>query len=162
MYALFVDLDGVLADFDGGVRAVTGRLPADQPIGSMWARLARAVGFYEHLDWMPDGRRLWEAVRPLEPVILTGLPRGAWAEPQKRAWCRRELGAGVEVITCMSRDKARVAREITSPGVVPVLVDDRESQREAWESMGGVFVHHRDAGTTIDALYRIPLPVLRD
>lgn len=37
----------------------------------------------EHLDWMPDGRELWEGVEQLHPTILTGLPMGTWAEPQK-------------------------------------------------------------------------------
>lgn len=37
----------------------------------------------EHLDWMPDGRELWDGVAHLQPTILTGLPMGNWAEPQK-------------------------------------------------------------------------------
>lgn len=36
-----------------------------------------------NLDWMPDGRELWEGVESLQPTILTGLPMGKWAEPQK-------------------------------------------------------------------------------
>ena len=46
----------------------------------------------------------------------------------------------------MSREKARYA----APG--HVLVDDRESAREPWEKAGGVFIHHRDAEHTIEAL----------
>lgn len=37
----------------------------------------------EYLDWMEDGRDLWDGVRDLQPTILTGLPMGDWAEPQK-------------------------------------------------------------------------------
>lgn len=32
---------------------------------------------------MPDGRELWGGVESLRPTILTGLPMGNWAEPQK-------------------------------------------------------------------------------
>ena len=46
----------------------------------------------------------------------------------------------------MSREKARYA----APG--HVLVDDRDTAREPWEKAGGVFIYHRDAGHTIDAL----------
>ena len=115
MHALFVDLDGVLADFESGVRAVTGLLPHELKPGVMWRELARTPGFYEHLEWMPDGRSLWNAVAEAGPTILTGLPLGRWAEPQKRAWCARELGESVPVIACISRAKARVAREHAAP-----------------------------------------------
>lgn len=154
MYKLFVDLDGVLADFEAAVIRITGRHPSEQPPRKMWPELARTPGFYEHLAWTSDGRALWEAVRDLRPTILTGLPLGRWAEPQKRAWCARELGPEVPVITCMSRDKARHAREATPEGVVPLLIDDRERLRDSWEHMGGVFVHHTDAASSVAAIRR--------
>jgi hypothetical protein len=149
MCKLFVDLDGVLVDFEGGVKRVTGLMPWEQSQRSMWSQLARTPGFYEHLDWMPDGRTLWEAVRKLEPTILTGLPLGRWAEPQKRAWCARELGPDVPVVTCMSRDKAKRAFQLTPEDATPVLIDDRDRIREAWEKMGGIFVHHTDADSSV-------------
>ncbi|MFP4114862.1 MAG: hypothetical protein ACOC1I_03285 [Spirochaetota bacterium] len=155
MYRLFVDLDGVLVDFESGVKRVTGRLPHEQTQRSMWSQLARTDGFYEHLDWTRDGRELWEALKEHEPTILTGLPLGRWAEPQKRAWCARELGPGVPVITCMSRNKAKRAREVTPPDATPVLVDDREWLRDRWEEMGGVFVHHTDAASSIERVNAI-------
>ncbi|HKJ86866.1 MAG TPA: hypothetical protein VKA06_12370, partial [Spirochaetia bacterium] len=99
------------------------------------------------------------------PTILTGLPLGRWAEPQKRAWCARELGPEVPVITCMSRNKAVRAREATSDAETPVLVDDRDWLRESWEEMGGVFVHHTDAVTSveeIEALFSMTLLDRRD
>jgi hypothetical protein len=160
VYKLFLALDGVLANFDAGVRALTGKDPEHLPPYVMWPRLARTDGFYEHLDWMPDGRALWDALKTFEPVILTGLPRGAWAEPQKRAWCARELGADVQVITCMTRDKHREARSVTPEGVTPVLVDDRDRIRSDWESMGGVFVLHRSASRSLEDLASV-YPELR-
>jgi hypothetical protein len=152
MYRLFVDLDGVLVDFDRGVRSVTGKRPDEQSPRQMWPQLARADRFYETLSWTADGRRLWDAVRDLSPTILTGLPMGTWAEPQKRAWCRRELGPDVPVITCMSRDKGREGRHATPEGVTPVLIDDRERLAESWIEHGGVFVHHQDADRTLAEL----------
>lgn len=37
----------------------------------------------EHLEWMSDGQELWNSIVDLHPTILTGLPMGKWAEPQK-------------------------------------------------------------------------------
>jgi hypothetical protein len=160
-YVLFVDLDGVLADFDRGVEEVTGARPSQLSPKAMWPRLARTPGFYANLPWTSDGPVLWERVKHHDPVILTGLPRGSWAKPQKLEWCRRELGSDVPVITCMSRDKAEKAREWvaerTAGTPVPVLIDDRESLRERWEEAGGIFILHTSAAESIRALEELRL-----
>ena len=108
---LFVDLDGVLADFEHGVQKLTGRLPDQLPPATMWAKLQAAKpGFFTTLRWTQDcGEHLWQALSPLNPQILTGLPRGNWAEGQKRDWCRQKLGASVIVHCCMSKKKKEFA-----------------------------------------------------
>lgn len=88
---------------------------------------------------------LYEAVRHLEPVILTGLPHGRWAEPQKRRWAERHF-PGVKVITTT----AALKREHCHPG--DALVDDRDKYRHLWEAEGGVFIHHSSAEDSIAAL----------
>lgn len=144
--ALFLDLDGVLADFDRGVMAVTGQRPEQMPLKAMWSALSRAPAFFETLEFMEDAEALWRFCAPHRPTILTGLPLGSWAPEQKRRWVARMLGAQVPVITCMSRDKPRWS----GPG--HILVDDRASAREGWERKGGRFIHHRSAGESIAAL----------
>jgi hypothetical protein len=146
---LFLDLDGVLADFDRGVREVTGQPPEALPLRSMWAALARAPRFFETLAFMEDAELLWRFCAPYQPTILTGLPLGSWAPAQKRRWVARMLGASVPVITCMSREKPRYS----GPG--HVLVDDRAEAGAGWEAKGGTFVHHRSASASIDALRRL-------
>jgi hypothetical protein len=143
---LFLDLDGVLADFDRGVREVTGSRPEDLTLATMWAALARAPRFFETLAFMEDAEALWRFCAPHHPTILTGLPLGTWAPEQKRRWVARMLGAHVPVVTCMSRQKPRWS------GAGHVLVDDRVSAREGWVRKGGVFVHHVSAEHSIAAL----------
>ena len=155
-YQLFVDLDGVLADFDAGVRQATGRDPAELHTRQMWGILAKTPDFYTVLSWMDDGREFWNAVRKHNPVILTGLPMGGWAEPQKRSWCARELGASVPVITGLSRRKAELAREWLTIGdceeKTPVLVDDRLKLKGSWEDAGGTFILHLNAEKSLGEL----------
>ncbi len=143
---LYLDLDGVLADFDRGVEAVTGQRPEALPLKTMWAALAKAPRFFETLEMMQDAEALWRFCAPLKPTILTGLPRGAWAPEQKRQWVARVLGAHVPVITCMSHEKPRWS----GPG--HVLVDDRASARDGWERKGGRFIHHVSAAESIAQL----------
>ena len=141
---LFVDLDGVLVDFDAGVRKIFGKNPSEIAPKMMWPRLARTPGFYENLPWMRDGRELWEVVRPYNPTICTGVPIGSWAGPQKMNWCKRELGAMVPVITCKSREK-----QLHCQGPMSILIDDRREIGASWEEAGGVFIHHLDAENSI-------------
>lgn len=143
---LYLDLDGVLADFDKAVRDVTGRGPDQQLPSAMWRSLAKHKDFFGSLDLMEDALELWEFCRPHRPVILTGLPLGTWAAPQKRGWVARQFGPDVEVITCMARDKHRFG------GPQTVLVDDRDKARAPWEAAGGDFVLHHSASRSIEDL----------
>lgn len=149
MPRLFLDCDGVLADFDGGVRALFGMDAAHAQArfgrGGFWKRIAAHGDFYNALEPLPDAALLVDTVRPLKPTILTGLPLGKWAEPQKRRWAKRHF-PDLPVITCLARDKHCHG----APG--DVLVDDTLRNGESWERMGGVFVHHENAERSLAAL----------
>ena len=149
---IYLDCDGVLADFDVGAEAVLGMTPDRFErrfgLGRFWAKLASTPGYFDTLPLLPDAMELYEAVRHRDPVILTGLPRGKWAEPQKRAWAARHF-PGVEVITT----SAALKREHCHPG--DALVDDRDKYRHLWEAEGGVFIHHKEARSSIAELKRL-------
>ena len=146
---LYLDCDGVLADFDAGASAVLGLPPQEfqdrYGLRRFWQQLAAAPDFYFSLPLMPDAPELFEAVRHLEPIILTGLPRGDWAADQKVRWAAQHF-PGTRIITTMARDKRDHARN------GDVLVDDMLKHRHLWEDVGGVFIHHTSAATTIEAL----------
>jgi 5'(3')-deoxyribonucleotidase len=146
---IYLDCDGVLADFDRGAQEVLGLPPRSfekrHGLAQFWKRLARAPEFFANLKPLPDAYELYEAVKAKHPIILTGLPHGAWAEPQKRKWAHRYF-PGVSVITTA----AALKREHCHPG--DVLVDDRDKHRHLWEAAGGVFIHHKDARSSIAEL----------
>lgn len=146
---LYLDCDGVLADFDSGAEAILGMKPRafekKHNIGRMWGRLASAPDFYGTLPLMPGAMKLFEAVRHLDPIILTGLPLGKWAAPQKEKWAAEHF-PGTRIITCMAVDK----RNHCTDG--DVLVDDTLKHRHLWEGAGGIFVHHRDVDETLTEL----------
>ena len=146
---LYLDCDGVLADFDKGATAVLGLPPRAYEkrhgLGRFWQKLASAPDFYFGLPLLPDAMVLFDAVRHLHPVILTGLPRGNWAADQKVRWAAQHF-PGTRIITTMARDKRDHAKE------GDVLVDDQLRHRHRWEEAGGIFVHHRSAAETIEQL----------
>ena len=148
---LYLDCDGVLADFDKGATAVLGLSPRAfeqrHGLGKFWQKLAQAPDFYFGLPLMDDAMELFDAVRHLDPIILTGLPRGNWAADQKVRWAARYF-PDTRIITTMARDKRDHARE------GDVLVDDQLRHRHLWEEAGGVFIHHTSARQSIDELRR--------
>ncbi len=146
---IFLDLDGVLADFDRGAATIFKMPPKEYENkfgpGRFWKKLATTDDFYNSLELMPDAMQLYDAVKHLDPIILTGLPIGKWAEPQKRTWAQRHFPE-VQVITTSARHK----HKFCSPG--DVLVDDRDKYRDLWEEAGGLFIHHRSANESIEEL----------
>lgn len=153
---LYLDCDGVLADFEQGATALLGMSPrayeTRHGIAAFWREIARHGNFYGSLPLMGDAMELFNAVRHLDPVILTGLPRGKWAAPQKVRWAAEHF-PGTRILTVMAVDKRNHARE------GDVLVDDQMKHAHLWEGAGGVFVHHRNARSTLAALAELGLPV---
>lgn len=147
---VFLDCDGVLADFDAHGLAYFGVAPreAERQFGAseFWRRLEARGDFYRSMPLMRDARVLYEGVRHLDPVILTGCPRGNWAESQKIAWANEHF-PGVPIITCRSADKRAHAK------AGDVLIDDWPQHRHRWIEMGGVFISHFDAETSLAALW---------
>lgn len=154
---LFIDCDGVLADFDTAARELFGQdsRQAEEALGTpeFWLRIVARGNFYRDLQLLPDAMELYRAVAHLNPIILTGCPEGGWSEPQKMAWAAQHF-PGVRMITCASKDKRL---HIMHPG--DVLVDDYLRYRELWEQAGGIFVQHLSARKSIRQLAALGLPV---
>lgn len=153
MRRLYLDLDGVLADFDGHYERCFGTRPdksrPDPP--GFWERIGAHRTFFLDLAPMPDALDLWHGAvaRYGQPTILTGIPRRETyrhAEAHKRAWVAQHLDRDALVICCLSEHKSHYG----SPG--DILVDDWDKYRHLWEGMGGTFVHHTSAQDTLAAL----------
>jgi hypothetical protein len=104
---IYVDLDGVLVDFDAGLRKLfPNQATEDVPSKLLWPTLARTQGFFRTLPWTSDGQHLWQALllassqqqqqqqdnkNMIQLRILTGCPTFAAAALDKYAWCQRHL-----------------------------------------------------------------------
>jgi 5'-nucleotidase len=148
---LFVDSDGVFADFDRHVFNEFGRWPNELGDALMWSLVQKTPGFWGDMPLKAGAHELWEFVKPFAPTVLTGCPRTNYelADRAKREWWKRHFDHE-QVITCFSRDKPLHMR---SPG--DILVDDMAKNVKKWEKAGGVAVLHRDAGSSIERLTEI-------
>lgn len=133
-HIIFCDLDGVLADFEQGVRNKFNKNIDELNRSLMWSQI----------PWMPKGRELWSHIEKYNPVILTGVPRGNKSVAEEKIrWCQRELGPNIKVITCATKDKPMYSTFNS------ILIDDRTDNLNAWNNKGGEFLlydeEHLDA-----------------
>lgn len=147
---IFVDMDGVLFDFAGRYKELFGIEP-DLVLDNVdWGLVRDVPGFYRKLRLMPDAADLWQFLAPMNPVILTGVPKKVpGAASDKRDAVAEHFGADVRVITCASKDKSLFA----SAG--DVLIDDWTKYRHLWIAKGGVWVTHQTAAETIKRMTEI-------
>jgi hypothetical protein len=149
---LYLDLDGVLANFDKAAGALMGtdniyKYEFIWGANKFWEKLNVDEEFFASLEVMPDAWDLLGAVGHLAPTILTALPRDnpELIDKQKREWVSDNLG-GYEVITCQTKDKPNYCE----PG--DILIDDRAINRDAWVAKGGTYIIHTTAERTIGTL----------
>lgn len=148
-----LDLDGVFADFDGGILKITGKLPHELEKRDMWKAVARNKTFFEDLELLPDAMDLWNYVSKL-PVtlrVLTGLPTVNDGAGQKKRWVAKTLSDKIEVNVCRSKDKYLFAK----PG--RLLIDDRTKMVEPYRDAGGLAILHRSTVETIGHLQALGL-----
>lgn len=144
---LFVDLDGVLADFDGFIEKEFGiENNRENELPNFWDIVRGYKGrLYYDMKPLPYAKKLWKALKPYNPVILTGCPYSIpTAAQDKREWVAKYIDPDVQVVTCKSRNKRNY-------GVVgDFLLDDWAKYKALWEEMGGVFLLHKDPDESIE------------
>ena len=159
---LFVDLDGVLADFiSGASKALNMTIDEDLMDANtkeggkyrniFWSKIAKyskeGGKLWGELGMMPDGMILWNYVKKHNPTILTASGNPVYgAESQKHDWVNRKLGKVPTVVVRLSKDKSQYAQ----PNAI--LIDDRTKSIKPWVDAGGVGILHTNASDTIDKL----------
>jgi hypothetical protein len=76
---VYVDLDGVLADFDKSAERILGtnniyKFEFIWGAKVFWDKLNAYPKFFRNMDLTNDARHLWAHIQHLNPSILTALP----------------------------------------------------------------------------------------
>ena len=140
---VFLDMDGVVADFDRFVLEKMGRTfnHISGPAGDseMWDFLQKVDHLYLQLEPTSYAFELWELVNKHAQNVefLTAIPRRTSmpdAESDKRAWIAKYFGSDVKVrIGPYSADKWKHAK------VGDILIDDRRDNIASWIDKGNGF-----------------------
>lgn len=150
-FQLYLDLDGVFADFDGGFFKLTGKLPHQVEKNFLWKVINREERFFGELALMRDAEHLWAYTKQYQPTFLTGLPAKKSGREQKQEWVAKQFGDEWETIVLPKREKQ------LHSGPNKVLVDDTHLNIEQWIAKGGLGVFHTDVWDTIIQLEELRL-----
>jgi 5'(3')-deoxyribonucleotidase len=148
MPTIYLDMDGVLADFNTGARKYLNATEQDEAEAEAngrwpersWGRLVEAPNFYRHLPKMPQADLLMlKALRFQDALgwrlrVLTAIPQKNEVPDvfqDKIEWMMEYYPGVVCHFGPYSHDKHRHCK----PG--DILVDDRASNCEEWRAAGG-------------------------
>ena len=152
---IYCDMDGVLADFDQGIKDMIGGKFSDK----RWDELPD--DFFLQLEPMPDAQKLWDFIGKYDPFILTATPRSergpiaARATEDKTRFMKRWFGVGTDrMYPVMRADKMRFAKD-GRDGRPNLLIDDHSKNIQQFSASGGIGVLHKSASNTIKQLKQL-------
>lgn len=168
---LYLDLDGVLADFDSqlvheGKRVLNDNSFLSKPESewtpeNIWldrlvSNKMKEPGFWLSLPLMSDALSLFNYCKPFNPTILTAVPHNfpelnERIGNEKRQWVRDNLG-DIPVIVCLRKEKINY---IDWNRPLNILIDDMPKNIKEWNTAGGLGILHTSAEDSIKRLDHI-------
>ena len=152
---MYVDLDSTLTDFRKAVTDLgeAAGLEENAPTNvkqKMYDAIEKAgVSFWADMDWMPEGKKLWNLVKRFNPTILSSPGKFQFAPEGKRTWVIKNI-PGTSLFLSDSKS------EYVDPYELSILIDDNKDNVGGWEEAGGEAILH----TTLDQTERKLLELL--
>jgi 5'(3')-deoxyribonucleotidase len=152
---LYLDMDGVVADFDEYAARTLGLPPSDGVYpDEQWYKLASNARLYRDLEKTSYADELVEFCREYawnkyNLYFLTAVPKGndvPWAFYDKVIWAGKHW-PGIPVhFGPFSKDKHQHCT------MGDILIDDRTSNIDEWRAAGGIGILHKSFNDTIAKL----------
>jgi len=151
---LYCDMDQVLTNFLGSAEKILGKSFSDPSMSDAerWEVLAKHPKFWEQLEWMSEGKKLWKAIKKYNPYILTAVSdHHPFCVPGKKVWIKRYLGSKwVGRALCVKRrEKMHYATGQQSPNI---LIDDYIRNVTEWRGAGGIGIQFTTAAKALKEL----------
>jgi len=145
-YDIYVDMDGVLTDFERRFEQFAGVSPdeftsqktiqvgKEKADEQFWDLIDKQIGvrFWAGMPWMPEGEKLYQYIKKSKPTILTSPSRDESSRIGKGVWVKRNMPNVPVKFGYKASGKAKYA------GPNKILIDDREDNIAAWKAAGGI------------------------
>jgi len=143
---IYVDMDGVLADFFGSWAKLMGKKDwrAIDDIKSGLEKIKQTDNFWLNLPLTANAKNLLSLIKQVKgkySILSSPLPGDKNSEPHKREWIKKNLGFFPPEEVIITHDKAKYAN---AGGIANVLIDDYGQNIQKWEGAGGVGFKHKD------------------
>ena len=144
---IFVDMDGVLADFFGewtksqGVDDWKEIKNPEQAIGD----IKNIDDFWLNLPVLPKARNLLELIKQVKgkyKICTSPLADDPRSEPHKREWVKKNLAFFPPEEVIVTHNKPQFAKQ--KDGTSNILIDDFGKNIDAWEAAGGIGFKYKD------------------
>ena len=158
-YQIYCDMDGVLTDFEkrfvtllqqegpkyyskATIAQVTRPKHFDKLEGTeeFWKFIDQHIGmeFWSEMEWMPNGKALWNFIQPYGPKLLTSPSEDNTSRLGKRLWVKDNLVPAPQVLFRFGDAKSDFANENA------ILIDDKPSNLAAFAAKGGIALEVKD------------------
>ena len=143
---VFVDMDGVLADFFGEWQKLIGKdWRKVKDIEPALQKIRDKDDFWLNLPLLPQAKNLLGVIKKVKgsySILSSPLPNDPNSEPHKREWIKKNLDFFPPENVIITHDKAKFA---TNPDGTPnILIDDFGKNIASWEAAGGEGFKHKD------------------
>lgn len=163
MHKLYLDMDGVLADFNRGVVELCHMKPVDQghstkeETDALWDAVRKVPHFYYQLKPIPGSVEMVKQLRQTygdKVEILTGIPkpkrRIEHAAEDKIQWTHDILSSDIKVNIVYREEKPKYCT-----GKEDILIDDYEKNIREWQKQGGTGILFQNVDDLMKQLFQL-------
>jgi len=170
-FQIFVDMDGVLCNFEKRCKDLWPKLNIDndeQRIELYEKIRGKGAEFWSEIEWTKFGKVVWEMVEPFQPIILSAPlasdPYGSTTG--KKLWLQKHISMMNHLIQTKSKNGWDGVSSIvlcankhhfvgTDKNTIYLLIDDSPSKCENFTLEGGHSILWTDELTSIARLQKV-------
>jgi pterin-4a-carbinolamine dehydratase/5'(3')-deoxyribonucleotidase len=145
---IYVDMDGVLADFFGEWKKLTGKdwreINKDE-LEPALGKIRDTDGFWLKLPLTSNAKSLLSLIKQVKGeyyILSSPLAGDPKAEPHKREWVEKNLDFFPPAEVIITHNKEKYAQN--PDGTPNILIDDYGVNIDKWEGAGGIGFKHKD------------------
>ena len=144
---IYVDMDGVLADFFGEwARLMDKENWRDiKDVSPALAKIRATDNFWLNLPILPQAKKLLAMIKQVKGeynICTSPLADDPNSEPHKREWIEKNLSFFPPKNVYITHNKPQYATN--NNGTPNILIDDYGVNIDAWEAAGGIGIKHND------------------
>jgi len=167
---IYLDMDGVLADWLKGANSVLEKfgypewrddswkqLDNEQRDEIRWSILKKQDKFWKNLPYMKEGKKLWRFLKPYKPHILSSVEERMkeTAIPEKKEWLSENLGLNNINRLHMVKHFTKNMYAVNENNEPNVLIDDYDVNCKMFEEAGGIAIKFESAEQVIKELKKL-------